>query len=51
MLVIMSSNTTPSRYFLIFFRFNFPQAFSMTMLAWGAIEYKNGFVAAGEWKY
>ena len=30
-------------------KFNFPQAFSMTMLAWGMIEFKDGYEYAGEY--
>lgn len=33
------------------YKFNFPMAFSMTTLAWGAIEYKAGYQSAGQWAY
>ena len=29
-------------------KFGFPMAFSTTMLAWGAVEYRDGYVAAGQ---
>ncbi|TDB73126.1 glycoside hydrolase family 9 protein, partial [Micromonospora sp. KC721] len=29
-------------------KFGFPMAFSATMLAWGAVEYRDGYVAAGQ---
>ena len=31
-----------------FVKFNFPMAFSTTLLTWGFIEYKNAYLAAGE---
>jgi hypothetical protein len=32
-------------------KFNFPMAFSATMLAWGAIDFAGGYNAAGQMKY
>lgn len=32
-------------------KFNFPMAFSATMLAWGAIDFPGGYNAAGQMKY
>src|SRR5690242_16430753 len=29
-------------------KFGFPMAFSTTMLAWGAVEYRNAYVASGQ---
>jgi len=34
-----------------YIKFNFPMAWSMTTLAWGAIEYKAGYKQAGQWNY
>ncbi|ORX46831.1 Six-hairpin glycosidase [Piromyces finnis] len=30
-------------------KFNFPQASSLTLLAWGALEWKDGYKKAGQW--
>lgn len=32
-------------------KFNFPMAFSATALAWGAIDFKNGYVSSGQLPY
>ncbi len=29
-------------------KFGFPMAFSATMLAWGAVEYRSGYAASGQ---
>jgi len=32
-------------------KFNFPQASALTLLAWGALEWKDGYKQAGQWEY
>ena len=34
-----------------FIKFHFPQSFALTVLGWGMIEFKDGYVAAGEWEH
>ena len=30
-------------------KFHFPQAFTLNVLAWGMVEFKDGYQTAGEW--
>jgi hypothetical protein len=32
-------------------KFNFPQASALTLLAWSAVEWKDGYKEAGQWEY
>ncbi len=32
-------------------KFGFPLASAMTMMAWGMIDFKQGYVKAGQWEY
>jgi hypothetical protein len=32
-------------------KFNFPQASSLTLLSWSAVEWKDGYKQAGQWEY